>query len=186
MVSRRASVCWAAGSRKTLWRGWSERGPQRWRTFIQGREASGTEGICPPPPQDRMRVGLRSVISDFPVFHPAPRVGIFRGAFLPPSSSLPCSALGSPGLWLGIPPSQVPPLAHILFLPIVFQGFCMGVPLIFQEFILSSHVLCWLPLVPWLCPRLPWTRVGGPVAIGDTPESVSHGINPTQDWHWNH
>jgi hypothetical protein len=30
-------------------------------------------------------------------------------------------------------------------LPMVFLGFWLGVPLIFPESALSSHVLCWLP-----------------------------------------
>jgi hypothetical protein len=49
-------------------------------------------------------------------------------------------------------------------LPIVFQGFWLGVPLIFSKSTLSFHVLSWLPSLP----RLLSARVGGPVAVEDT------------------
>jgi hypothetical protein len=79
------------------------------------------------PPESLMGVGLRSVVSDFPVLHPESGVGIFRGAFISLSSSLLCSAIGFLWFWLGDP--SVPGSAigcHRLSHPIVFQGFWLG------------------------------------------------------------
>jgi hypothetical protein len=73
-------------------------------------------------------------------------VGIFRGAFISLSSSLLYSAIDF--LWYCLGDPSVPGSAigsYRLLLPIVFQGFWLGVPLIFPESTLSSHVLCWLP-----------------------------------------
>jgi hypothetical protein len=39
-------------------------------------------------------VGLRCVVSDFPVLNPASWVWVFRGVFISLSSSLLCSAIG--------------------------------------------------------------------------------------------
>jgi hypothetical protein len=55
-----------------------------------------------------MEVGLCSMVLGYPVLILAPWVGTFRAAFLPLSSSLLCSALGSPGPGWGFPPPQAP------------------------------------------------------------------------------
>jgi hypothetical protein len=102
------------------------------------------------PPESWMGVGLSSMVSDFPVHHPASWVGIFRGTFISLSSSLLCSAIGFLWFWLGDP--SVPGSAigsHRLLLPMVFQGFWLGVPLIFPESAHPSHVLFWLPSLTW-------------------------------------
>jgi hypothetical protein len=149
MVSSRSSFSWAAGQGKLCMRGWSEQSTQRWRTLIKRWEASGTEN---PPHQKKknwMEVDLLSVVSDFSVGHPASWVGIFRGAFLSRSFSILSSAIGFLWLWWG-GGSSVPGSAlgtHRLLLPTVFQGFWLGVPLIFPKSTLSSHVLCWLPFL---------------------------------------
>jgi hypothetical protein len=92
-------------------------------------------------------VWLHSVVSDFPVLHLAYWVGIFRCAFLPHTSSLPCYTLGSLVLWLEDPStSGSDPSSHRLSIPIVFQRFLLGVLLIFQGSTLSFYVFYWLLL----------------------------------------
>jgi hypothetical protein len=114
----------------------------QWRTLIRRRETSPTEGIS------LMEMGLRWVVSDFPVLHPASWVGIFHGAFLPPSSSLSCSTLDSLRLWLEIPSFPGSALgSHRLSRPFVFHVFWLGG---------SVHL-------PRIHPRLTWALLASPL-----------------------
>jgi hypothetical protein len=85
----------------------------------------------------------------------------------------------------GFPPSQAPPSALIhprfpLYSRVLTGGSAQGSSL-------GSHGLCWLPLInPGSTPRLPWALVGDPVANGDTPGGVSHGVIFAQEYHRNH
>jgi hypothetical protein len=140
MVSSRPSVSWTAGSRKTV-------GGDGVSNALNAGELSYRDerhlGPRTSPAQKLDGVGLHSVVSDFPLLHPASWVGILRGAFISLSSSQLCSVIGFLWFWLGDP--SVPGSAlssHRLLLPIVFQGFWLGVTLIFSEFTLSSHILC--------------------------------------------
>jgi hypothetical protein len=95
-----------------------------------------------PPPKDWMRVVLRSVASYFPILHPASWVGIFRGAFLLLSSSVPRFTLGSPGLWVRDPSISGSALGAK---DVCFPSSSRGSAHLPRVHSLSSHVLYWLP-----------------------------------------
>jgi hypothetical protein len=104
MASSRSSVNWAAGSGKTVGReGANEALNAGVGSGKLVRYPKKNRGLaCDEKPLELIvypalrpnEVGLRSMVSDFPVLHPAFWLRIFRGA-------LPGSTLGSLGLWLG-------------------------------------------------------------------------------------
>jgi hypothetical protein len=184
MVSCRSSVSWAAGSRKTLG------GDGVSKALNAGEPSYRDERHLGPrisPVRKLDGGGLRSVVSDFPVFYPASWVGIFCSAFISLSSSQLCSAIYFLWFLFGDTSSQAPPLAPIdPCIPLSSRVLACG----------SVHLLRVHPLLP--CAMLASLVNLGSYGLrlvvhwrmrilsGCLSRGVSHGVTFAQEWHRNH